>query len=88
MSRRWRTATATLLAVSLALRVSPAIGEQPDRTGARAVEVRVIEHDEFRWADAAIGALAGFGLAAICAGVLVTSGRTRRSASGTGSGLP
>lgn len=57
---------------------APASGQQPEPGGARAVEVRVIEHDEFRWGDAGIGAVAGAGLVALCAGLFVASDRRRR----------
>ncbi len=75
MSRLLITAM-VLLALAVAV---PAPAQQADPAGARAVEVRVIEHDEFRWGDAAIGALAGAGLVALCAGVIVSTDRRRRS---------
>jgi len=37
----------------------------------RSVEVRVIEHDGFRWASAGIGALAALGLTLVAAGTAV-----------------
>ena len=78
MSRRSVTAL-VIAAMTALLAASPAAGQQPAPVDRRAVEVRVIEHDEFRWGDAAIGALAGFGLAALCAGVIVATERKKRS---------
>ena len=58
-----------------------AAGRQPTTGGGRTVEARVVEHDEFRWGDAGIGALAGAGLVTVCVGVFVATGRRRRSTS-------
>lgn len=69
--------TALVTALIALVSATPAATQQPPSSGNRAVEVRVIEHDEFRWGDAAIGALAGFGLAAMSGGVIVATGRKR-----------
>ena len=47
----------------------------------RTVEVRVVEHDRFRWADAGVGALAAVGLTLAAAGTAVAlrGGRGARS---------
>ena len=80
MFRRLITAAAAAAVLALVAAASAA-RHQPTPAETRAVEVRVIEHDEFRWGDAAIGALAGFGLAVLCAGVIVATERRKRSTS-------
>jgi hypothetical protein len=77
MPRTLVTAVAAATALALAP-APPAVGQQPTPTGGRAVEVRVIEHDEFRWGDAGIGALAGAGLVALTGGLFIASERKRR----------
>lgn len=77
-----RTPITAVAAAALALApASPAIGQQSALEGNRAVEVRVIEHDEFRWGDAGIGALAGGGLVAFAGGLFIASDRKRRPTS-------
>jgi hypothetical protein len=77
MSRNRTTAMVMGAALALAP-AAPAGGQQRAPEGGRTVEVRVIEHDEFRWGDAGIGALAGAGLVAVCGGLFIASERKRR----------
>jgi hypothetical protein len=78
MNRRWIMARAggALLALTLVVPATRATGQQPEPTDGPVIEI--VEHDSFRWGDAAIGALAGVGAIFLGAGVIVVVASGRR----------